>query len=64
MKQIKELDTISAEQAGKRIGTCYVTALKLCKDGTLPCIKFGRQYRVLRVPFEKMLKGHDKGCAA
>ena len=55
MKQTK-LETISVREASRKIGTCYITALKLAKDGTLPCIRFGRQFRVLREPFEKMLK--------
>jgi excisionase family DNA binding protein len=57
-------ETLSVEEASQRIGTCYATALKLVKTGALPSIRLGRQFRVLKEPLEKMLRGEMPNRAA
>jgi excisionase family DNA binding protein len=52
----RTLETLSVQQASRRLGTCYATTLKAAKNGTLPCVRLGRQFLVLREPFERMLK--------
>lgn len=65
MKQTKNLETMSVRQASRMLGTCYATGLKFAKNGQLPCVRLGREFRVLREPFEAMLKGRpSKDCAA
>jgi excisionase family DNA binding protein len=65
MKQTKKLETMTVYEAARRLGTCYATALRWTKSGTLAHVKVGRQYLILREPFERMLKGQPpKDCAA
>jgi excisionase family DNA binding protein len=62
----RTVETMSVEQASRRLGTHYRTTLKAAKSGELPCIKLGRQFLILKGPFEKMLKPStpSKGAAA
>jgi excisionase family DNA binding protein len=57
MKQTKKLETMTVYEAARRLGCCYATTLRWTKAGTLPHVKVGRQYLILRAPFEGMLKG-------
>jgi excisionase family DNA binding protein len=65
MKQTKNLETMSVRQASRMLGLCYGTGLKFARNGQLPCVRLGRQFRVLKGPFERMLKETpSKGATA
>jgi excisionase family DNA binding protein len=54
-KRIIEPKTLTVEQAGRILGTCYATTLRAAKSGQIPCVRVGRKFLVLREPFETML---------
>jgi excisionase family DNA binding protein len=51
-----EIKTYGITRVSKILDISYATALRLAKRGELPCIRLGRQYLILRGPFEEMLK--------
>jgi excisionase family DNA binding protein len=65
MRRIGKIKVMGVEDAAKQLGICYSTALRLAKAGELPCVRLGRQFLILREPFERMLKNPpSKDCAA
>ena len=48
-------ETISVEEAGKRLGVSRNTAYEAAGRGEIPTIKIGRLYRVPVAPFERLL---------
>jgi excisionase family DNA binding protein len=65
MKQTKKLETMTVYEVSRRLGPCYATTLRWIKAGRWPYVKVGRQYLILREPFERMLKGSpSRDCAA
>jgi excisionase family DNA binding protein len=66
MRRSNKIKTIGVEDASKVLNVCYATALRMAKRGDLPCLRLGRQYLILREPFERMLKQapSSKSCAA
>lgn len=48
-------DTLTLEEAAKRLGVTVGVARRAARAGDLPVIRLGRSVLILRWPFEKML---------
>lgn len=49
-------DVLDVKQVSKLLGISTKTVYKLINDGTLPCLKVGREFRILKVTVMKYLK--------
>ncbi len=56
-----QTQTITVEEAGRRLGVSRNTAYEAARDGTIPTIKLGRRLVVPVIAFEKLL---DRGQVA
>jgi excisionase family DNA binding protein len=48
--------TISLQDAARLMGVSLKAARRAVKNGDIPAISWGRSYRVLRMPFEALLR--------
>ncbi|MDP9480096.1 MAG: helix-turn-helix domain-containing protein [Actinomycetota bacterium] len=60
MKELRKAfagrDLLSAEEVAEYLGVGKVTIYRWCREGTLPCLKIGRTWRVRREVLEDFLK--------
>jgi excisionase family DNA binding protein len=55
-KASAEKELLSAEDVAEYLGVGEVTVYRWCREGTLPCLKIGRRWRVRREVLEDFLK--------
>jgi len=48
--------TVSVPEAGKMLSISRSLSFRLCKQGTIPCIKLGKRLRVPRAALMRMLE--------
>ena len=53
---VDPLQTLSTKEVCKLLGITKVTFYKLCREGKLPVIRVGHQYRVPRVALQRWLE--------
>ena len=49
-------DVLDVKQVSKLLGVSTKTIYKLLKDGSLPSLRIGREFRVLKVMFMQYMK--------
>lgn len=49
-------DVLDVKQVSKLLGISTKTVYKLINNGTLPCLKVGREFRILKVTVMKYMK--------
>ena len=59
-KASAEKDLLSAEDVAEYLGVGEVTVYRWCRDGTLPCLKIARRWRVRREVLEDFLKRSER----
>jgi excisionase family DNA binding protein len=58
-KASAEKDLLSAEDVAEYLGVGEVTVYRWCREGTLPCLKIARRWRVRREALEDFLKRNE-----
>jgi len=49
-------DVLDVKQVSKLLGISTKTVYKLINNGTLPCLKVGREFRILKVAVMKYMR--------
>lgn len=49
-------DVLDVKQVSKLLGISTKTVYKLINNGTLPCLKVGREFRILKVTVMKYMR--------
>lgn len=52
-------DVLDVKQVSKLLGISTKTVYKLINDGTLPCLKVGREFRILKATMMKYMKAFE-----
>lgn len=55
----KEHETMPLKEAAHRMGVSLQTARRAARRGDIPAIIWGRSYRVLKLPFEELMRGRS-----
>ncbi len=50
-------DTMTVEEAAKRLGIGRNQGYQAARAGQIPCIRLGKRFLILRAPFELLLQG-------
>src|ERR671932_2740556 len=53
-------DLLNTEEVAAYLGVGWVTVWRLCRDGSLPCLKIGREWRIHREALESFLKRSER----
>src|ERR687889_2210383 len=56
----RDRELLHAEDVAEHLGINPVTIWRWCRDGSLPCLKIGRQWRIRRVALEGFLKRSER----
>ena len=57
---MEKKELLSAEDVAELMGVKETTVWRWCREGTLPCLKVGKHWRVRREAFEDFLKQHER----
>src|ERR687886_1025220 len=60
MAQPLEKELLSAEDVAELIGVKETTVWRWCREGTLPCLKVGKHWRVRREALEEFLRHSER----
>ena len=63
-KASAERDLLSAEEIAEYLGVGKVTVYRWCREGTLPCLKIGKHWRIRREELEDFLKKAEESEGA
>ena len=55
-----ESELLSAEDVAQQLGVKESTVWRWCREGTLPCLKVGKHWRVRREAFEEFLRRSER----
>ena len=53
-------DVLNVKQVSKLLGVSTKTVYKLINDGTLSCLKVGREFRILKVTVMNYMRAFEK----
>src|SRR5829696_6990488 len=53
-------DLLAAEDVATYLGVGQVTVWRWCRDGSLPCIKIGREWRIRREALERFVERSER----
>ena len=53
-------DLLNTEELAAYLGVGSVTVWRWCRDGSLPCLKIGREWRIHREALEGFLKRSER----
>ncbi len=53
-------DLLNTEDVATYLGVRSVTVWRWCRDGSLPCLKIGREWRIRREALENFLKRSER----
>jgi excisionase family DNA binding protein len=59
-KDFRDRELLDAEDVAKYLGVNPVTVWRWCRDGSLPCMKIGRGWRVRREALESFLERSER----
>ncbi len=60
MGRVPEKELLSAEDVAEMIGVKETTVWRWCREGTLPCLKVGKHWRVRREALEAFLRRSER----
>jgi len=60
MARVLEKDLLSAEDVARVVGVKESTIWRWCREGTLPCLKVGKHWRVRREALEDFLRHSER----
>jgi len=52
-------ETMSLKEAARRMGVSSPTARRAARRGDIPAILWGRTFRVLKAPFDDLMRGRS-----
>ncbi len=60
MKELSENGLLGAEEVARLLGVKESTVWRWCREGTLPCLKIGKHWRVRRAALEDFLRKSER----
>src|SRR5918995_3930583 len=56
----REMELLAATDVAELVGVKETTVYKWCKEGKLPCLKVGKQWRIRREALEDLLRQSER----